>query len=98
MTIRLGRGERIAKLRVCAFEMADLAGDARNVRECAALRKPDQKIPVFEEIECRIEAAEVEESVARDEERRQRNVVVDEKQLTIEVLPENAHPRMRLVQ
>src|SRR6266699_1010258 len=56
--------------RACAFDVADLACDARNVCECAALRQADQKIPVFEQIERRIEAAEVEEGVAGEEERR----------------------------
>ena len=82
---------RLERDRACAFDVTDLACNARNVCECAALRKADQKIPVFEQIERRIEAAEIEEGVAGDKDRGQRNVIVDEKQLAIEVLPENAH-------
>src|SRR5712691_9234131 len=63
----------------------------------AALRQPDQKIPIFEKIEGRIEAAEVEEGLPGDKKSRQRYVVVDEELLAIETLSENAHSRMRLV-
>ena len=67
------------------------------MHECSALRKPDQEIPILEEIERRIEAAHVEIRFARHEDRGQRNVVVDQQALAVEILTEDPHPRMRFI-
>ena len=57
--------------------MPDLAGDSRYMGKRAALRKADEKIPIFEEIKLPIEATEVEKRVPRDQECGQRDVIVD---------------------
>src|SRR5687768_14297912 len=75
--------------------MADLSGELGDVYEWSPTREPDQKVPVFEEIELRIEAAQVQKGISRDEERGQRNVVVDQQQIGIVILREEPQSRVR---
>src|SRR5437773_12199145 len=80
---------RFERDRAHSFDVTDLAGNSRHVNEVSALRESNQEIPILEEIECRIEAAHVEIGFARNEDRRQRNVVVEDQLLAIEVLAED---------
>ncbi len=77
--------------------MAHLARDTRDAQKVAVLRETQEEVPVLEEIERGVEAARIEKRVAPQQQRRERDVVVDLQQVAVEVLRVDAQPRARLV-
>src|SRR5688572_3861503 len=75
--LQLGAPERVGTLRrsecdrVTGFEVADFTRDTGHPRQIAMLRKTDEEVPVFEQVERWIETAELEIEIATHQDRRE---------------------------